>query len=92
MLLDSKEYLLPIEYDSIQLECNHCSLIFMHGMLDPDVPYQRVIDFVSRLKINSKAAIEIRLIHDGAHRLSSDEDLSKIKRCLNDLIDMSRKK
>jgi hypothetical protein len=92
MLLDSKEYLLPIECDSIQLECNYCSLIFMHGMLDPDVPYQRVIDFVSRLKINSNAAIEIRLIHDGDHRLSSDEDLSKIKHCLNDLIDMSRKK
>jgi pimeloyl-ACP methyl ester carboxylesterase len=91
MLLDSKEYLLPIECDSIQLQCNNCPLIFMHGMLDPDVPYQSVIDFVSRLRIDNKGAIEIRLVHDGDHRLSPDEDLSKIKCCLNDLIDMSRK-
>ena len=48
MLLDSKEYLLPIDCDAIQLQCDHCLLIFMHGMLDPDVPYERVIDFVSR--------------------------------------------
>jgi hypothetical protein len=90
MLLDSKEYLLPIECDSIQLMCNNCSLVFMHGMLDPDVSYQRVIDFVSHLKINSKGAIEIRLIYDGDHRLSRNEDLRNIKRCLNDLIDMTK--
>ena len=85
MLLDSKEYLLPIECYSIQLECNNCSLIFIHGMLDPDVPYQRIIDFVSRLRIDRKAAIKIRLIHDGDHRLSRQEDLNEIKSCLNDL-------
>jgi len=91
MLLDSKQYLLPTECDSIQLECNDCTLIFMHGMLDPDVPYQRMIDFVNRLRIDKKGAIEIRLVCDGDHRLSRNEDLNKIKRCLNDLIDMSRK-
>jgi pimeloyl-ACP methyl ester carboxylesterase len=91
MLLDSKEYLLPIECDSIQLECNNCILIFMHGMLDVDVPYQRVIDFVGRLRVEKKGAIEIRLAQDGDHRLSRNEDLNKIKRCLNDIIDMARK-
>ncbi|CAF0770890.1 unnamed protein product [Rotaria sordida] len=90
MLLDSKEYLLPIECNSIELECNNCILIFMHGMLDFDVPYQRVIDFVSRLRIDKKGAIKIRLIHDGDHRLSRLEDLNEIKSCLNDLTDMSR--
>jgi hypothetical protein len=91
MLLDSKEYLLPIECDPIKLECNNCTLIFMHGMLDSDVPYQRLIDFVSRLRMDKKGAIEIRLVYDGDHRLSRNEDLSKIDRCLNDLVDMSRK-
>lgn len=91
MLLDSKEYLLPMECNSIDLQSNDCRLIFMHGMLDPDVPYQRMIDFVSRLPIDKKGGIEIRLIRDGDHRLSRDEDLNKIKRCLNDLIEMSEK-
>jgi pimeloyl-ACP methyl ester carboxylesterase len=91
MLLDSKEYLLPIEGDSIDLQTTDCRLIFMHGMLDSDVPYQRMIDFVSRLRIDKKGAIEIRLVYDGDHRLSRDEDLNKIKRCLNDLIEMSMK-
>lgn len=90
MLLDSKEYLLPM-MDSIQLNSDNCILSFMHGMLDIDVPYQRMIDFVNRLKIDKKGAIEIRLIHDGDHRLSRDEDLNKIKSALNDLIDMSKK-
>jgi dipeptidyl aminopeptidase/acylaminoacyl peptidase len=88
MLLDSKEYLLPMECNSIDLQSDECRLIFMHGMLDPDVSYQRMIDFVSRLSISKKGAIEIRLVHDGDHRLSRDEDLNKIGRCLNDLIDM----
>lgn len=88
MLLDSKEYLLPTECQSIELQVKDCSLIFMHGMLDPDVPYQKVIDFVSHLRVDKKRTIEIRLVADGDHRLSRDEDLHRIKRCLNDLIEM----
>lgn len=91
MLLDSKEYLLPIERQSIELQGVNCSLVFMHGMLDPDVSYQKVIDFVSRLRIGKEGAIEIRLVADGDHRLSRTEDLQRIKRCLNDLIDMCRR-
>ena len=90
MLLDSKEYLLPTERQSIELQRENCSLIFMHGMLDSDVPYQKVIDFVSRLRIDKRGAIEIRLVADGDHRLSRGEDLQRIKRCFNDLIDMWR--
>ncbi|CAF3268603.1 unnamed protein product [Rotaria socialis] len=88
MLIDSKEYLLPIECDAIQLGCTQCSLIFMHGMFDSDVPYQRVIDFVSRLRTDRQGAIQIRLVHDGDHRLSRLEDLREIKSCLNDLIEI----
>ena len=92
MLLDSKEYLLPTERQSIELQAKDCSLIFMHGMLDSDVSYQKVIDFVSRLRIDKKGAIEIRLVANGDHRLSCDEDLHRIKRCLTDLIDMWEKR
>lgn len=88
MLIDSKEYLLPIESDSIQLDCKNCTLIFIHGMQDPDVPYQRVIDFVSRLRIERQGAIKIRLIQDGDHRLSRTEDLHEIQSCLHDLVEM----
>lgn len=91
MLLDSKEYLLPTERQSIELQGENCSFIFVHGMLDPDVPYQKVIDFVSRLRIDKRGAIEIRLVADGDHRLSRAEDLQRMKRCLDDLIDMWRK-
>ncbi|UJR36962.1 hypothetical protein I4U23_029670 [Adineta vaga] len=90
MLLDSKQYLLPVECDTIQIESINCILIFMHGMHDVDASYQRVIDLVSRLQINRQGAIEIRLIHDGDHRLSRDEDLLKIQHCLNDIINMTR--
>lgn len=85
MLLDSKEFLLPIENDRIELNCENCTLIFLHGMIDEDVSYQKVIDYVRRLKIKSNGKIELRLIQDGDHRLSRLEDLQTIRFCLNEM-------
>ena len=84
MQLDSKQCLLPVDDDEIEIASTNCVLIVMHGMNNNDASYQRVIGFVSCLQINTKqGVIDVRLVHDGDHRLSCDEDLKKAQRCLS---------
>lgn len=75
MLLDSKKYLLATESKKISVGC---SMIMLHGMIDIDVPYQRAIDLFKLLDVPMRKICELRIIHDGDHRLSRHENLLRI--------------
>ncbi|CAF1414817.1 unnamed protein product [Rotaria magnacalcarata] len=82
-LLDSKEYILPMESGKVYV---NCSVIMLHGICDTDVPYHHAIDVLKLLDVPLGKICELRLIHDGDHRLSRQEDLIRIHGALLDLI------
>src|SRR5207302_1627484 len=49
-----------------------CPVRLLHGMLDPDVPWQRSLRLADKL---STSDVRVTLIKDGDHRLSRDQDL-----------------
>jgi pimeloyl-ACP methyl ester carboxylesterase len=55
----------------------------LHGMADPDVPYQHSFKLVDRLLAGD---VRLTLIKDGDHRLSRDQDIALICRTIEDLI------
>ncbi|CAF4683165.1 unnamed protein product, partial [Rotaria sp. Silwood2] len=86
MLLDSKEYLLAMKSGKIYAGC---SVIMLHGMHDTDVPYQRAISVLKLFDVPMDKTCELRLIHDGDHRLSRQKDLISIGHALFVLISSS---
>ena len=52
-----------------------CPVRFLHGMEDPDVPYQTSLRLLEKLT-GTEAVLE--LIEDGDHRLSRPEDLTRL--------------
>ena len=52
-----------------------CPVRLLHGMEDPDVPYQTSLRLVERLT-GTEAVVE--LIEDGDHRLSRPQDLTRL--------------
>jgi pimeloyl-ACP methyl ester carboxylesterase len=54
----------------------HCPVRLLHGMRDPDVPWQTALHVGERLETND---VEIGLIKDGDHRLSRDADIVRLK-------------
>jgi pimeloyl-ACP methyl ester carboxylesterase len=52
-----------------------CPVRLLHGMADPDVPYQVSLRLAERL---ASAEVEIQLIKNGDHRLSTAEDLERL--------------
>ncbi len=56
----------------------------LHGMEDPDVPYQHSFRIVERLRSRD---VRLHLIKDGDHRLSRDEDLALLARTIESLSD-----
>lgn len=52
-----------------------CPVRILHGMEDPDVPYQTSLRFLKKLE-GTEAVLE--LIEDGDHRLSRPEDLTRL--------------
>ena len=57
----------PLELD--------CPVRLIHGMADPDVPWQTAIRLADRLR---SADVEITLIKGGGHRLSEPDDLDRM--------------
>jgi dipeptidyl aminopeptidase/acylaminoacyl peptidase len=47
----------------------------LHGMADPDVPYGHSFKLVERLRSGD---VRLTLIKDGDHRLSREQDLSRL--------------
>jgi pimeloyl-ACP methyl ester carboxylesterase len=54
-----------------------CPVRLIHGTADPDVPWQLSLDVMQRLVSSD---VELILIKDGDHRLSSDHDLARLCR------------
>jgi pimeloyl-ACP methyl ester carboxylesterase len=52
-----------------------CPTHLIHGMRDPDVPWQTALRLADRLAARD---VEITLIKDGDHRLSTDQDLDRL--------------
>lgn len=55
----------------------------LHGMQDPDVPWQTSLDLAQRL---ASADVEVSLIKDGDHRLSREGDLALLLASLERLL------
>jgi pimeloyl-ACP methyl ester carboxylesterase len=59
-----------------------CPVRLLHGMADPDVPYQVSLQLAEKL---ASTDVRVTLIKDGDHRLSRDSDLALLARALDDL-------
>jgi pimeloyl-ACP methyl ester carboxylesterase len=59
-----------------------CPVRLLHGMADPDVPWQTSLDLAQHL---SGADVEVTLVKDGDHRLSRPRDLDLLARTLDAL-------
>lgn len=55
----------------------------VHGQADADVPWQLSMDIAERLASHD---VEIHLVKNGDHRLSTPADLRRLERCLQDLL------
>jgi pimeloyl-ACP methyl ester carboxylesterase len=54
----------------------------LHGLLDPDVPWEHTLDLVAHL---SGDHVRVSAVPDGEHRLSRPEDLALMTRVLDEL-------
>ncbi len=59
-----------------------CPVRLLHGMADPDVPYQTSLRLAAQLK---KTDVTVELIEDGDHRLSHDSDLARMLSIIDEL-------
>ena len=55
----------------------------VHGQADADVPWQLSMDIAERL---TSTDVEVQLVKNGDHRLSTTADLRRLERCLQDLL------
>ncbi|HEV2551056.1 MAG TPA: alpha/beta hydrolase [Stellaceae bacterium] len=55
----------------------------LHGMADPDVPWQTSIVLAEKL---ASADVRVTLVKDGDHRLSSERDLTLLERTIEELL------
>ena len=58
----------------------------LHGLLDPDVPWEHTLDLVAHL---SGDHMQVSAVPDGEHRLSRPEDLDLMIRALEGLAGVS---
>jgi pimeloyl-ACP methyl ester carboxylesterase len=58
----------------------HCPVHLIHGQQDADVPWQHSLRTAEQLRSDQVA---ITLIKDGDHRLSRDQDLTRLCRILD---------
>jgi pimeloyl-ACP methyl ester carboxylesterase len=59
-----------------------CPVRLLHGMADPDVPYQTSLSLAEKL---TSADATVTLIKDGDHRLSREEDLQRVFAAVEEL-------
>jgi pimeloyl-ACP methyl ester carboxylesterase len=59
-----------------------CPVRLIHGMRDPDVPWQTSLRLAERL---ASRDVEIVLVKDGDHRLSTDDDLERLARVVDEV-------
>lgn len=61
-----------------------CPVRLLHGMRDPDVPWQTSLALTEML---ASRDVAVTLVKDGDHRLSSESDLALLERTLAALLD-----
>lgn len=61
-----------------------CPVRLIHGMKDPDVPWETSLKISERL---DSADVEITLVKEGDHRLSEPQDLARLTGTLDKLLD-----
>jgi pimeloyl-ACP methyl ester carboxylesterase len=59
-----------------------CPVRLIHGTADPDVPWQISLEIAGKL---ASADVEVHLVKDGDHRLSSERDLARLCRVTEEL-------
>lgn len=59
-----------------------CPVRILHGMEDPDVPWQLSLDILDRL---TDTDVALTLIKDGDHRLSRNQDIARLFRTIESL-------
>jgi len=64
-----------------------CPVHLLHGMADPDVPYQTSLRLAERL---AGGEVVVELIEDGDHRLSRESDLARLLAAVDALTEKSR--
>ena len=79
MIRDGRKHLLL--RDPLRLRC---PVRILHGMLDPDVPWQRSLRLADKLETGD---VRVNLIKDGDHRLSRDQDLALLERTVEELLE-----
>jgi pimeloyl-ACP methyl ester carboxylesterase len=60
-----------------------CPVHLLHGMKDPDVPWQTALRITGKLETDQVA---VTLVKDGDHRLARPQDLSRIGAAVMDMI------
>jgi pimeloyl-ACP methyl ester carboxylesterase len=63
-----------------------CPVRLLHGMLDPDVPWQRSLRLADKL---TSSDVRVSLIKDGDHRLSREQDLKLLCNTVQELLALS---
>ena len=63
-----------------------CPVRLLHGLQDPDVPWETALTLANRLQT---ADVQTVLIKDGEHRLSRPQDIALLRRTLGTLLDAS---
>lgn len=66
-----------------------CPVRLIHGMADPDVPWETSMRLLDRLESGD---VELNLVKNGDHRLSSPEDLDRLTGTVAALLDSLGKK
>lgn len=61
----------------------HCPVRLLHGMLDPDVPWQTALRLAEKLETSD---VQTTLIKDAEHRLSRPQDIALLLRTLASLV------
>ncbi len=60
-----------------------CPVRLLHGMRDPDVPWQRSLELADKLAATD---VRVELIKDGDHRLSREQELKLLCRTVEELL------
>jgi pimeloyl-ACP methyl ester carboxylesterase len=60
-----------------------CPVRLLHGMADPDVPWQTSVALAEKL---ASTNVRVTLVKDGDHRLSSERDLALLERTIEEML------
>ena len=63
-----------------------CPVRLIHGMRDPDVPWEHSLTIAQQL---ASAEVELLFIKDGDHRLSEPHDLARLCRVVGEVCDLA---